>query len=78
VNTARGGLVDEVAMKNALLEGRLAGVAFDVFENEPPQDVELLNMPNVLATPHIGGSAEEAVLAMGLAAIEGLEENILT
>lgn len=75
INTARGGLVDEGAVKAALQSGRLAGIGFDVFAQEPPQDVELLAMPNVLATPHIGGSAEEAVLAMGRAAILGLEDN---
>lgn len=77
VNTARGGLVDEAAVKAALKSSQLAGIAFDVFAQEPPQDAELIAMPNVLATPHIGGSAEEAVLAMGRAAIEGLEVNAL-
>jgi D-3-phosphoglycerate dehydrogenase len=46
-----------------------------VFVSEPPQDVELLNLPNFLVTPHIGGSAEEAILAMGRAAIDGLDIN---
>jgi D-3-phosphoglycerate dehydrogenase len=77
VNTARGGLVDEDAVKAALKSGRLAGIAFDVFAQEPPQDAELIAMPNVLATPHIGGSAEEAVLAMGRAAILGLDDNAI-
>ncbi len=75
LNTARGGIVDDLAVKNALQTGRLAGIGFDVFAVEPPQDLEFMNMPNVLATPHIGGSAEEAILAMGRAAIVGLEEN---
>ncbi len=73
INAARGGLVDEAALKSMLIEGRLAAAAFDVFATEPPDDRELLSLPNFLATPHIGGSAEEAILAMGRAAIEGLE-----
>ena len=75
INTARGGLVDEAALKAALKDKRIAAAAFDVFTNEPPQDRELIALPNFLATPHIGGSAEEAILAMGRSAIEGLEAN---
>jgi phosphoglycerate dehydrogenase-like enzyme len=75
INAARGGLVDEVALKHALMAKRLAAAAFDVFADEPPQDSDLLNLPNFLATPHIGGSAEEAILAMGRAAIDGLDIN---
>ena len=73
INVARGGLVDEIALKNMLLNNRLAGAAFDVFLVEPPQDQELLSLPNFLVTPHIGGSAQEAILAMGRSAIQGLE-----
>jgi D-3-phosphoglycerate dehydrogenase len=75
INAARGNLVDEVALKSALKTGRLAAAAFDVFAVEPPQDNELLQFPNFLVSPHIGGSAEEAILAMGRAAIEGLDRN---
>ena len=75
INTARGGLVDEEALKRMLVEGRLAAAGFDVFAAEPPGDLELLRLPNFLATPHIGGSSEEAILAMGRAAIRGLDEN---
>jgi phosphoglycerate dehydrogenase-like enzyme len=75
INAARGGLVDETALKSVLVSGALAGAGFDVFRTEPPDDLELLNLPNFLATPHIGGSAEEAILNMGRAAIAGLDDN---
>jgi phosphoglycerate dehydrogenase-like enzyme len=74
VNTARGGIVDELALKAALVERRLAGAALDVYAIEPPVDRELLLLPNFVGTPHIGGSTEEAVLAMGRAAIAGLDD----
>jgi phosphoglycerate dehydrogenase-like enzyme len=73
VNAARGGIVDETALKNALVDGRIAGAAADVFAIEPPVDRGLLQLPTFIGTPHIGGSTEEAVLAMGRAAIAGLE-----
>jgi D-3-phosphoglycerate dehydrogenase len=72
VNTARGGLVDESALLEMLKSGHLAGAALDVFAEEPPKNRELLNHPHLFATAHIGGSSEEAVLAMGRAAILGL------
>lgn len=75
INIARGELVDEVALKQMLQDKRLAAAAFDVFAVEPPQDRELLALPNFFATPHIGGSACEAILAMGRAAIDGLDRN---
>jgi len=77
INAARGGLIDESAVKAMLKSNRLAAAAFDVFNSEPPSDMELLNLPNFLVTPHIGGSAEEAILAMGRSAIDGLEKNIV-
>lgn len=73
INAARGGLVDENEVREMLKSGRLAAAAFDVFGIEPPQDTELLNLSNFMATPHIGGSSEEAILAMGRSAIDGLE-----
>lgn len=75
VNFARGGLVDEAALKRALLQNRIAAAAFDVFGQEPPTDVELLQLPNFLSTPHIGGSSEESIIAMGRSAIRGLDCN---
>jgi len=74
INTARGGLVDETALGEMMATGRLAGAGFDVFATEPPEDFTLLDLPNFLATPHIGGSAVEAILAMGRAAIDGLDD----
>ena len=73
INLARGGLIDEAILKKMLLEKRIAGTALDVFEVEPPIDKELLTLDNVLITPHIGASTEEAILAMGVAAIDGLD-----
>lgn len=74
INTARGGLVDEQALADALSSGQLSGAAFDVFDEEPPVNSRLFSIENFIATPHIGGSTEEAVIAMGRAAIHGLDE----
>ena len=73
INVARGGLIDEDALRDMLLDGHIAAAALDVFTIEPPQDQELLELPNFIVTPHIGGSANEAILAMGRAAIKGLD-----
>jgi len=73
INLARGGLLDETALKKILSEKNIAGAALDVFSVEPPIDTDFVHLDNVLITPHIGGSTEEAILAMGLAAIDGLK-----
>lgn len=77
INAARGGLIDEDEIKAMLKSQRLAAAAFDVFNSEPPSDLELLSLSNFLVTPHIGGSAEEAILAMGRSAIDGLDKHEL-
>ncbi len=60
VNAARGGLVDEGAVADALADGRLAGAAFDVYADEPPAGSPLLAAPNVVLTPHLAASTSEA------------------
>lgn len=72
INTSRGPVIDQAALKEALQSGPLGGAALDVYEKEPPADLEFLDLPNLVATPHIGGNAEEAVLAMGRSAIAHL------
>ncbi len=60
INAARGGIVDEKAIHNALLEGKLGGYAADCFEQEPSPNKDLINLPNVVCTPHLGASTLEA------------------
>jgi D-3-phosphoglycerate dehydrogenase len=60
ISTARGGIIDEAALLNALNSGKVAGAALDVFEKEPPGLTELVAHPRVIATPHIGAQTAEA------------------
>lgn len=66
INCARGGLVDETALYAALKSGHLAGAALDVYENEPPKNSPLLELNNIVFTPHLGASTEEAQAAVGV------------
>ncbi len=60
INVARGGIIDEADLLTALKEGKIGGAALDVFEEEPPTEMELLSHPNVVVTPHLGASTIEA------------------
>ena len=70
VNTARGGIVDEQALAKALEEGKLAGAALDVFEQEPAEDSPLFAFEQVVATPHLGASTAEAQDKAGASIME--------
>lgn len=72
INTARGGIVNQLDLKYALMNKLIQGAAIDVYDEEPPQDTEFLNLPNLISTPHTGGNAKEAVFAMGRSAIDHL------
>jgi phosphoglycerate dehydrogenase-like enzyme len=72
INTSRGQVVYQDALKTALIQGDISGAALDVFTEEPPIDKDFLSLPNLMVTPHIGGNAIEGVEAMGRAAIQHL------
>jgi len=72
LNLARGGIVDEWALEQALVNNKIYAAVSDVFSTEPPLNSSLLNLDNFLGSPHIGGSSKEAILNMGMAAINGL------
>ncbi len=75
INTCRGGIVDEAALAERLRTNKLAAACFDVFAIEPAVNDKLINLPNMLSSPHIGAATDEARISMGMAAIEGLSVN---
>ena len=77
INAARGGIVDEKALYEALKSGKVAGAALDVFEKEPPVDNPLLELDNFICTPHLGASTEEAQLNVARAVAEQLVDYLV-
>jgi len=78
VNCARGGLVDEAALRAALESGQVGGAAFDVFTTEPATENVLFGAPNFIATPHLGASTEEAQENVALQVAEQIADLLLT
>jgi D-3-phosphoglycerate dehydrogenase len=76
INTARGGLIDEKALFEALRDKKIGGAALDTFQNEPPAGSPLLALENILTTPHIGSYTHEALLEMGMIAVDNLLQNL--
>ena len=72
INTARGELINLDDLEYFLTNKKIGGAALDVYDEEPPTRMELLSLPNLVNTPHIGGNSKEAVIAMGISAINNL------
>ncbi len=73
LNVARGGLIDEKALEDALRAGEIAGAGLDVFTSEPPADTSLVGLPNVVATPHLGASTAEAQEKAGVSVAKSVK-----
>lgn len=72
INAARGGIIDEMALRDALVKGELGGAALDVFANEPPDDTSLTGLKNIICMPHIGAATVEAQRANSIIVAEKL------
>ena len=77
VNCSRGGIVDEKALYEGLVSGKVGGAALDVFETEPPGDNPLLSLDNFICTPHLGASTEEAQENVAIGIAEQIVEYLL-
>ncbi|MCE5262411.1 MAG: phosphoglycerate dehydrogenase [Deltaproteobacteria bacterium] len=78
VNCARGGLVSEKDLYDALVAGKVAGAALDVFEEEPPKNTALISLDNVICTPHLGASTDEAQINVAVAIAEQVSAYLTT
>jgi D-3-phosphoglycerate dehydrogenase len=74
INCARGGIIDEAALYDALTSGKVAGAALDVYAEEPPTDWKLMKLPNVIGSPHIGAATHEAQGRVGAEVADKLIE----
>ncbi len=77
INCARGGLVDEAALAEAIKSGHVAGAGFDVFEVEPAKESPLFGLPNVVCTPHLGASTTEAQENVALQVAEQMSDYLV-
>ncbi|MFA7677549.1 MAG: phosphoglycerate dehydrogenase [Candidatus Omnitrophota bacterium] len=77
INCARGGIIDEKALAKALKEKRIAGAALDVFSKEPPFDLEIMEPDNIVLTPHLGASTQEAQVNVAIEAAQCLKDALL-
>jgi D-3-phosphoglycerate dehydrogenase len=77
INCARGGIINEKDLYDALVEGKVAGVALDVFEKEPPENNPLLSLDNVISTPHLGAATKEAQENVAIAVAEQVVDYLI-
>ncbi len=77
INCARGGIINEKDLYDAIVEGKVAGAALDVFEKEPPENNPLLTLDNVIATPHLGASTKEAQENVAVAVAEQIVDYLI-
>lgn len=77
INCARGNIINEAELAEALKNGKVAGAAIDVYSKEPPENNPLLQAPNIVLTPHLGASTDEAQLAVSLDAVDVLLDYLL-
>lgn len=77
INCARGGIINESDLYDALVEGKVAGAALDVFEKEPPSDNPLIGLDNVICTPHLGASTREAQENVAIAIAEQIVDYLV-
>ena len=78
INCARGGIIDEKDLYDALASGKIAGAALDVFEEEPPKNTDLISLDNVICTPHLGASTDEAQINVAVAIAEQISAYLTT